>query len=134
MIDRIVFGVLGSICVVSGSYVIGPWYLDLRIEEDKAPLQSLFNDDHVVTIYGVLLLLVAGGLFFAALAKDTAAGYTSVVSITLLTAFLVRLYSLISIVLVLDSWRPPTYTSHAAIVIVLGAYWVWVRVNVRTPE
>lgn len=136
-IDRILFGILALLHVANGLYLVGPWYLDEWEDAGAAPLQNLFNSDLAVVIYGAFLLINGLFLVYGALGKSVKRWYSSILSITLLSGFLVRLYSFIGVVLVLESWRPPAYLSHFATVIVLGAYWVWMRVerrNVRTVQ
>lgn len=133
-IDRIVFALLGAVCLSSSAYVVGPWYLEIRVDGDEAPLFNLFNDTRVVLAYGMSLGVVSLGLFFAALISHRIKGYTTILLASLLSGFLLRLYDLISVFMALESWRPPTYISQAATIVILGSYWVWVRVYARTPE
>lgn len=132
-----VFGVMAMLHVTNGLYLVGPWYLDEWNETGKAPLYNLFNSNDAVVSYGAFLVLNGLLLFYASAGRSDRRFYTPILSGTLLTGFLVRLYSLIGTLMILESWRPPSYLSHAATVLMLGAYWVLIRVdsnNVRTVQ
>lgn len=132
-IDRAIFAILGLLHIANGLYLVGPWYLD-ETESGKAPLISLFNSDEAVVIYGTLLLLDGVALLYTGLAKKYSRRYTKILSNALLFGFLLRLYALIGVLLIIDSWRPPSYLSQMASVSILAAYWIWVRVRARTTE
>lgn len=132
-IDRAVFNILAAVLVLSGGYIVGPWYLT-EDGQTSAPLYTLFENRSVVIVFGTLLLICGFSLFWSAWAKGGTRFYTSVVQYTLLSAFLLRLYSIIGVAFALDSWRPPGYLSQGAVVLILGSYWVWVKVNVRLAE
>lgn len=132
-IDRAVFAILAAVMTLSGLYVLGPWYLEVD-EGNTAPLYHLFDDVTAVRIFGVLILITGLFLFWCSWAKGNAALYTTILTYTLLCGFILRLYSMIGVALALDSWRPPGYLSMFATVFILGAYWVWVKVNVRLAE
>ena len=129
-IDRIVFGILATLHVANGVYLVGPWYLN-ESETGKAPLLAMFNSDNAVIVYGILLFIDGLVLLYASAGRSVRRFYTQIVSYALLAGFLLRLYALIGVALTLESWRPPSYLSHAATVVLLGAYWVWLKVNVR---
>lgn len=133
-VDRAVFAILAVLHMANGAYVTGPWYLDTWDEVGKAPLQNAFNSDAAVSVYGALLFLNGIALMYAAVAKSATKGYTQTLSYTLVSGFLLRLYAFIGVMVALESWRPPSYASHLATVFILGAYWVWVRVNVRPVQ
>ena len=128
------FGILGVLCVTSATYVVGPWYLDEWDDTvgGKPPLYSIFQADAPVMLYGVALLACGLLLIYASAGRSTRRFYTQITSWALLGGFLLRLYSLIGVLLALETWRPPNYLSHLATVVALGAYWVWVRVSIRT--
>lgn len=130
-IDKVVLGVLGTLHLANGAYLIGPWYLDTWVDEGKAPLQTLFNSGTAVAIYGAFLFFNGLFLYYASAGRTQDRWYTPIVKYTLLTGFLARFYSLIGVVIVLESWRPPSYLSHTATVLILGSYWVWVKVDTR---
>lgn len=120
--------------MASGLYLSSPWYLDTWDEVNKAPLTNLFNSNIAVVIYGVILFTNGVALLYSAAGNSAHRFYTQITSTALLTGFLMRLYSFIGVIIALDSWRPPSYLSHLAIVFILGAYWVAVRVNDRTVQ
>lgn len=132
-IDRITLGVLATVCIFAGVYVVGPWYLDewASAVGGKSPLFSLFNADLPILIYGAGLVSSGSLLMFVSLVPHTVTHYTQLAIYALLIAFLFRLYALIGVFLTLESWRPPNYLSHIATVVLLGAYWVWVKVETR---
>lgn len=132
-IDRAVFAILGMLHVANGVYLIGPWYLD-ETESGKAPLISMFNSDIAVTLYGVLLLIDGLILIYASAGRGVRQFYTRVLSGALFSGFLIRLYALIGVFITIDSWRPPSYLSHVASVLLLGAYWLWVRAHARPTQ
>lgn len=129
-IDRAVFAILATLHVANGVYLFGPWYLD-ETESGKTPLITLFNSEQAVSAYGLLLFIDGLILFYASAGRGGSRLYTRIVSSALLLGFLARLYALIGTFLTIDSWRPPTYLSHVATVLLLGSYWVWVKVNAR---
>lgn len=132
-IDRWVFAILSVLHIANGLYLIGPWYLE-ESESGKRPLANLFNNDLAVSVFGLLILIDGLVLLYAATSKGHHRIYTRLVSGALLTGFLLRLYSLIGVLLVIQSWRPPSYLSQTAAVAILGAYWLWVRVHARPTE
>lgn len=131
LIDRFMFCILAVLHVANGVYLIGPWYLDTWDDGGKAPLHSMFNSDLAVSIYGVCLLIDGLVLLYAAASRRANRFYTVITANALVVGFLLRLYSLIGTILVLESWRPPSYLSHIATVAMCGALWVWVRVHGR---
>lgn len=133
-IDRAIFGILAVLHMASGVYLSSPFYLDTWDEVGKAPLANLFNSDTAVVIYGVLLFLNGIALLYSASGKSATRFYTRITSAALLSGFLMRLYSFIGVAIALESWRPPSYLSHLATVFILGAYWVWIKVNGRTVQ
>lgn len=132
-IDRFVFGILAMLHMANGLYLVGPWYLHDN-DGGKAPLIALFNSTTAVIIYGTLLFIDGLVLLYASAGRSARRFYAPTVSNALLAGFLLRLYALIGVVLTLESWRPPSYLSHMATVLLLGAYWVWLRINVRTIQ
>lgn len=133
-IDRVVFGVLATLVFASGFYLVGPWYLSAALDGSKAPIINLLDNATAVRVFGVFLVLDGLALFYASAGRSAHRLYTSIVSYALLGGFLLRLYSLIGVIMTLESWRPPTYLSHALTVILFGSYWVWVKVNVRPTQ
>ena len=131
-IDRAIYAILAALHVANGLYLIGPWYLDVT-DEGRAPLISLFNSSAAVIVYGSLLLVNGLMLTYAAAGKSSRL-HTFITENGLLSGFLMRLYALIGVFLVATSWRPPSYLSHFATVLALGAYWLWVKVSVRPTE
>lgn len=132
-IDRAVFAILAFLHVANGVYLIGPWYLD-ETESGKAPLISMFNSDNAVSVYGVLLVLDGLLLIYASAGRGARKNYTRLVNSALLYGFVLRLYALIGVFLTIESWRPPSYLSHTASVLILGSYWVWVKVSARPTQ
>lgn len=132
-VDRFIFCVLAILHIANGLYLVGPWYLE-ETASGKSPLLSLFNDDKAVAWYGFLLLIDGLFLLYASASASTRRFYTRIVSGALLAGFLLRLYSLIGVLLTIESWRPPGYLSQMASVAFLGIYWVWVRVNARVIQ
>jgi hypothetical protein len=130
-VDRAVYAILAAVCITNGGYVVGPWYLHSDNEGARAPLIALFNNPQLVNIFGFILIGVGIALTYATASAGGSRKYTNVLSYSLLLAFLLRLYSFIGVVMTLESWRPPNYTSHAATVLITGAFWVWVKVNDR---
>lgn len=135
-IDRVIIGILGVLCATSAAYVVGPWYLDELDDtvDGKSPLYSIFQADTPIMLYGVALLACGLLLIYASAGRSTRRFYTQITSGALLGGFLLRLYSLIGVLMSLETWRPPNYLSHVATVVALGAYWVWVRVSIRTVQ
>ena len=131
-IDRVVFAVLGLVMLINGFYLAGPYYLDVARSGNDAPLYSLLNSPEMVTTFGTLMFLTGVALAYSAFGKGVY--YAKITAYALLAGFLLRLYSLIGVFLTLESWRPPSYVSHAATVLLFGGYYVAVRVNERTPR
>lgn len=131
-IDRAMFAILATLHVANGLYLVGPWYLD-ETDTGKAPLIAMFNSMWAVVIYGGLLLF-NGLMLFYATAGRSGRRHTFMTELAMLWGFLLRLYALIGVFLVAESWKPPSYLSHVATVAMLGAYWVWVKVNVRPVQ
>lgn len=129
-IDRTIFAILAVLHIANGLYLTGPWYLD-ETNHGQAPLITMFNSSVAAIVYGAILLIDGLALFYASAGRG-ARLYTQVVSGALLTGFLLRLYALIGVFMTSESWRPPGYLSHLATVMMLGAYWIWVRVNVKS--
>lgn len=130
-IDRVVFAILGVLHVLNGLYLVGPFYLSATTE-GKAPLYNLFNSYEAVKVYGSLLLL--NGIVLIWTSFGNSKWYTQILDNALFFGFLVRCYSLIAVFLTLESWRPPSYLSHVANVLLLGSYWLWVRICARPTE
>jgi hypothetical protein len=132
-IDRSVFAILAVLHMASAVYLIGPFYLEVDVQGARAPLMTLFNSSLAVTTYGWALLINGLALLYASAGKRGTkfVSYTAITSGVLLSGFLLRLYSLIGVILALESWRPPQYLSHAATVLILGSYWVYVKVMSR---
>lgn len=133
-IDRAIFAILAVLHMANGVYLSSPFYLDTWNEVGRSPLINLFNSNTAVIIYGAILFVDGVALLYSASAKQTSRFYTAITSNALLVGFLVRLFSFIGVSLALTSWRPPNYLSHLATVFILGAYWVWVKVNGRTIQ
>lgn len=129
-IDRVMFGIMAAVCIAAGSYAAGPWYLD-KNNGDNAPLISLFIDSQVLFAYGIAVVVVGFALIYACVGRSTNRMYTTITSIALLTGFLLRLYSLIGVMITLETWRPPSYITQIAFVLVMGSYWLWVSFNAR---
>lgn len=132
-IDRAIFAILAALHVANGAYLIGPWYLD-EYESGKAPLYDMFNSDLAVSTYGAVLFLNGVVLLTLSCVRHTHKHYAAVLGITLLTGFLMRLYAFIAVLMIVESWRPPSYLSHLASVGILGSYWVWVRLSGRPTK
>lgn len=133
-IDRAVLGILAVLHMTTGLYLSSPFYLDSWDGVNETPLTNLFNSDTVVVVYGVLLFLNGLTLLYSTARRGATVIYTKITSGALLSGFLMQLYSFIGVTITLESWRPPSYLSHLAVVFMLGAYWVWVRVNGRTIQ
>lgn len=129
-IDRTIFAVLAALHIANGLYLVGPWYLDMT-GSGQAALITMFNSVDAVKFYGIALLLDGLALIYASAGRG-ARLYTQIVSGALLGGFLLRLYALIGVFITSESWRPPGYLSHAATVVMLGAYWIWVRRCVKS--
>ncbi len=132
-IDRVVFGILAVAFVTGAAYLIGPWYLTVT-EGARTPLYAMINNHNIIILYGVLLFIDGLVLLYASVSDGNTRRYTHIVTNGLLVGFLLRLYSLIGVFLTLDSWKPPSYISQTAIVLITGSYWLWVRVNARTAQ
>ena len=132
VIDKAIFAALGFVVFLSGLYLIGPWYIDITALGNKAPIIHLVGNLYAVKIYAILLVLDGLALFYASAGRGVF--YTRIVANALLAGFLLRLYSLIGVFLTLESWRPPGYLSQVAVVMLLGAMWVWVRVSERPTQ
>lgn len=120
--------------MANGLYLSSPFYLDNWDVVGKSPLVNLFSNSSAVLVYGVLLFLNGVSLLYVTAGKSTSRYYTRITNHALLGGFLLRLFSLIGVFLTLETWRPPTYLSHVTTVLLLGAYWVWVKVSVRTIQ
>lgn len=131
--ERFVLVILGSLIGFGGLYVIGPWRLD-EYADERSPLLIAFNNSDAVVVLGAVLIANGLAIMWTAFAKAARKGYTRLLSNLLLAGFLLRLYSLIAVLMVTESWRPPSYLSSAAIVVMLGAFWIWVNVNARPPK
>lgn len=129
IIDRVAFCILGLLLVANGLYLSGPWYLD-SVEGERAPLMNALSSQYAVVTYGVLLLIAGTALCYVSFRAPSRTN-TRILRNALLYGFLLRLYSLIGVLLTSESWRPPSYLSHAATVALMGAYWVWVKVDER---
>lgn len=130
--ERIVFAILALLLIGNGAYLVGPWYLE-DVGTTRSPLYALFSNAQTVAIYGTMVLIDGIILGFAAVAKPSRRA-TRITTNALLAGFLLRLYALIGVFLTLDSWRPPSYLSQIAIVILLGATWLWVKIDERPTE
>lgn len=128
-IDRALFAILAALHVANGLYLVGPWYLD-QTDSTASPLIAMFDNSWGVATYGTLLLVDGLALMYVA-ATGSSRTTTFITENALLAGFLLRLYSLIGVLVVVESWRPPAYLSHISTVAALGAYWVWVKVSVR---
>lgn len=128
-IDRTLFAILAVLQLAEGVYFAGPWYLDSHLGA-KAALFSMFDSAPAVILYGSLLFIDGLCLLYAAAGKR-GRWYINIVSSSLLAGFLLRLYSIIGVLIALDSWRPPQYLSHIATVAIFGALWIYMRVSSR---
>ncbi len=124
-IDRAVIVIIAVLLMVTGLYLVGPWYITVT-DTGKSPLYKLLQDGTVLTAYGVLLILDGVALIYSVINNKT-----SILTNALLTGFLLRLYALIGVLVTQESWLPPSYLSLAATVFITGSYWVWIRVNER---
>lgn len=131
IIDRVMFGILSGLHVAGGCYLVGPWYLPIT-SGIESPLYSIFNHLGPIRVFGVLLLLNALGLAYATFGKGR--HYTGILLVSLFSAFLIRFYTLMGTFISIESWRPPTYLSNIGLVLIFGAYWVWVKVDARTIQ
>lgn len=131
-IDRVFIGYLSVINMLTGLYCVGPWYLDVT-DGQKSTVLALVSTGTGVVIYGIMLFLTGLALAFAAVSKGGSILYSRVIRTALLSGFLLRLYAYIGGILILHDWRPPTYVAASLPVLALGSYWIWVRVNERTP-
>lgn len=127
-IDTANIRILGILHLVNGLYLIGPWYISTTTGGDDSPLFVLFGSVAAVKVFGSLLIIQA-----TALLLTTVMGYRKVLEWSLLSGFLLSLYSLIGVLSAMK-WLPPTYVSQAATVLILGAYWVWTRRNGRPAQ
>lgn len=127
LLDRALFAIFGVLHVALGAYSAGPWYLEIT-EGRASPLLNLWNAPVAVMLYGSFLL-IDGIVLLVIAARNPSRTLTIVTAYALLGGFLLRLYSFIGTVLVLDSFLPPQYLSHLATVFALGALWVYVKVN-----
>lgn len=125
VIDRAMFGILAVLHGVTALYVLGPWYIDTH-DTIETPLIDAFDNHLFLTAYGVLLLLDGLALAYITL-KSKIAHYTAILSNVLMAGFLLRLFALIGVIASLETWRPPTYLSHAATIFIVGAYWIYVQ-------
>jgi hypothetical protein len=128
-VDRIIFAILALLFVFSGAYIVGPWHLEETVY-GPAPLHVVFNDSEAVEIYGLLVLATGFFLLYSAFGK-VSRHYARITANALLAGCLLRLYSLMGVLLTLDSWRPPSYLSLIAIVLITGAMWLWVKLSER---
>lgn len=119
-IDRAVLTILGTTVFLFGVYFSGPWYLSVDTAGHPAALHYLLNDH--VWVIGILHMFFGSGIV-ATLAWDR---FASLLHWMILGACLVRLYSLIGVYNV-SPVLPPTYLPHTGSVLVLGAYWLFVR-------
>lgn len=133
VLDRIAFGILAALHLVGGLYVAGPWYVNIWYNS-PAPLQAMFNSAGAVMLFGALLFVTGVGLVYATAGRGTRRYYRTITGSALLSGFLLQLYWLIGTILVLPSWRPPIYLSDIIVVVMLGAYWIWVRIHVRPVQ
>lgn len=132
-IDRAVIFVLAVLLVATAIYVIGPWYLD-ETDPTKAPLTYIFKDDQLVVFFGILTLINGLLLLYASTLKAASVRNTKFLGYTLLAGFLLRLYSIIGVMITIESWRPPAFLSHFATVSIFAVYWLWVKSDARPIE
>lgn len=129
-IDRAVVAILAALNAANGLYLIGPWYLE-RTADGTSPLYTLFQSRTAICAYGIGLFLNGVALAFAARKRVVRTNHIFSLSNLLFAGFLIRLYSLIGVFVALEYWLPPTYLSHVATVLILGAEWVWIKRNER---
>jgi|SRR6478735_3701009 len=128
-IDRAIVLILATLFVVNGLYLVGPWYKE-QTNGNDSPIYGLFSNPVSVVIFGSLLVINGFVLFWTAHRKTTR---KAVLSTALMAGFLLRLYSLIGVFIANPQLLPPTYTSHAATVLILSAMWVHVKFNDEGP-
>lgn len=119
-IDRTVLGTVGLLVLLNGIYLSGPWYLPADPNGSPAPLYYLLNEH--VWISGVLHIIFGAGIIVNLVWEP----FASLLHWMILGAFLVRLYSLMGVYNV-SPLLPPGYLSHTVTVVLLGAYWLYVR-------
>lgn len=128
-IDRTIIIILAILHVANGLYLCGPWYLSTWRDGESAPLYLLFNNTAAVSAYGMLLLINGIILGYGAIANHTAPYRMKALVYGLAIGFSLRLYSLIGAIYTLESWKSPTYLSHAATVAICGALWVSIKLS-----
>lgn len=129
-IDKAVIAIMGLVLLSYGLYIIGPWYLT-TIDNSRSPLTVLFEGTIAVKLYGWFLLIDSIGLLYGIRAHPAR---SAILSYSLLSAFLLRMYALTGTLLLLPSWRPLSWAAGLALVAVLGSYYIWIRISERTTE
>lgn len=129
-IDRAVVIIIAVLNIVNGVYLSGPWYqTEVPVTNEPAPMYSLFHGHPGVTIFGLFLLI--NGLILIWLCTRKVVSFAAI-TYSLFAAFFLRLYLVIGVLIVTNSWFPPSYASSAATAFIAGAYWVWVKCRERT--
>lgn len=128
-IDRYVIGLLAALLAASGLYLAGPWYLTEQTG-GQSPIYAMFQSTVGTAIFGVIYII--NGIALAWCVAQRGPVVKPFLACALFTGFLMRLYTLIGAILVLESWRPPNYLSALALVFAFGGYWVWVMGNEGT--
>lgn len=125
-IDKGILVVIGLIMVVSGTYLVGPWYIE-TIGKVEQPVYRLFADRNSVIAFGCLQVIAGAGLLVAPFIKRAV---KKVLTKVIFFAFLVRLYSTIGVVIALNGkFLPPNYLSQIGVVVMLGLYWLYLNKN-----
>jgi|SRR6478609_6757022 len=123
-IDRAVLFIVSLVLFSSGLYLAGPWYIPV-LNDAEQPVYRLFASENYVVVFGIIQLIVGVALGACALVKSVPRG---VMSAIVFTAFVVRLYSTIGVLIAQDGkFLPPSYLSQVAVVLILGAYWLYVK-------
>lgn len=119
--------------VLLGFYYIGPWYVPFndRTFSGNAPALDMFPNIFMLRLYGFALIVTGGGLLVTVFKKTSR---WTVLGALLLVAFSLRLYQLIGLVAAYESVLPPSYLPSAALVVITGVMWIWVKANGRPPE
>lgn len=130
-LERALFGLVGALHTLIGLYAVGPLYVHQEKSSAAPTLYTLVASDNAVRFYGAILLLSGLGLLWAAFAKSTNKGYFAVVTNALFIGFLVRFYAQLGTLILSESWRPPTWLSPMATIILTGTLYVWIRLRER---
>lgn len=130
-LERALFGLIGALHTLIGLYAVSPLYLSQTQNSDKPTLYTLFASDDAVKFYGAILLISGICLLWSTFARANQKWYFSVVTNALFVGFLIRFYALFGTLLLSESWRPPTWISPFATVLITGTLYVWIRLRER---